>query len=291
MPKSLTIDLNYNCNNDCQFCFNLYDKTKPFSVEQAKESIVAAKEQGVSSLDFYGGEPLLYKEDLVALLTYAHQLGLVSNLATNSTLLDADLITQFNNLGVRSIRTTLHGSNASMHDFITRRPGSFEQTITALQLLAANYQGIIIVNIVVTQLNYKFLQDIVNLINQLDPEGRIVLKFSHLFFNGQAEVYQRLGVGLSQVQPYLAQVVSDLAKQNKKFYLEKYPYCLALPFRNNFLAEADWDQKNIIWTTTCNACEFKNQGCLGFNVNYGKCIANPETEVKLLKQFSYDSFK
>ncbi len=67
-----SLDLNYNCNNDCLFCFNKYDKNKSFDIKQVKKEIDWASKNQFDILDFYGGEPLLYKDDLLEILKYAH---------------------------------------------------------------------------------------------------------------------------------------------------------------------------------------------------------------------------
>jgi sulfatase maturation enzyme AslB (radical SAM superfamily) len=283
-----SVDLNYNCNNNCLFCFNLYDKSRSYKVADIKKQIAKVKKQGVTNLDFYGGEPLLYKKDLLAVLSYAKKLGLQSSLATNATLINKKLVEQFNELGVVSIRTTLHGPNKFIHDLTTKRKGSFAQTLAGIKDFLRYFKGEIIVNFVVTKLNIRHLPQMVELINKLDPHNKVIIKFSNLIYNGQANIYQKLALKFYLVQPVLFQLFKDLVNQKRAFLIEKFPYCVFRPFAKSYVKEEDLDKEIIAWQPECLNCQYKDNGCVGFNTNYLNYIQKDKAEITILNAFKYE---
>ncbi len=281
------IDLNYNCNNDCVFCFNLYDKTKIFNLINVKKEIDKAKRNKIKCLDFYGGEPFLYKQDLIKALAYANKLGFKSSIATNSTLLDEYLVKQLNKYSVQSVRTTLHGHNKILHDLITQRTGSFHQTLRGLNLLIKYFKGEIVINIVVTKLNFKYLMLIIKLIEKLDTKKKIAIKLSNLVYNGDEKNYQKLAGEYCRIQPYLINIIKYLLDKKRGCYLEKFPYCIAKKSSDKFVKEAELDKEIIIWDELCEDCQYKNKGCVGFNINYVRYIRKIKNEAKILNNFNY----
>lgn len=282
MRKS--IDINYNCNNDCIFCFNNHDKAKSFDFAKAKEDLALAAKAKIQYVDFYGGEPLLYKDKLLELIKYAHELGLISSVATNITLLDKNTIDTFNKYGLKQIRTSLLGNNEDTHDLITRRKGSFAETINNLKDLKKYYQGEVIVNVVVTKINYKKLKQIVDLIEGIDQDKKFIIKLSNLVYNGDENLYKKLALKYHLFQPILKEMINYLQENNREFYIEKFPICMAREFAQRFVKEEDLHKETIIWHNYCDKCEFKNNGCVGLNVNYNKYIETSPKEILILNK-------
>jgi MoaA/NifB/PqqE/SkfB family radical SAM enzyme len=280
-----SIDLNYNCNNKCLFCFNLFDKSKKYKIERAKKEIDKAKLDNFNYLDFYGGEPLLYKQDLIAVLKYANEKKLKSGIATNATLLDAELVKEFNCLGVINCRTTLHGHTKFLHELVTQRKNSYCQTINGIKLLLKHFKGEIIINIVITKLNYKYLDQIVNFIMRLDTNKKAAIKLSNLIFNGNLTVYRKLAMPLTILQPILYKVVKNLEKEDMKFFIEKFPKCILISYADRFIKEEDLD-KELVWSEPCNYCLHKKDNCVGFTKNYFNYIRKEPNEVEILNKFN-----
>ncbi|HDQ74149.1 MAG TPA: radical SAM protein [Chloroflexi bacterium] len=90
-------------------------------------------EVGVPHICFTGGEPTL-RDDLVELITYAEELGMVTGLLTdgrrlrNQVYLDELLLA-----GLDHLQITLVSHRAEIHDAVLGRPGSWEETMTGLK--------------------------------------------------------------------------------------------------------------------------------------------------------------
>ncbi len=210
-----------------------------------------------------------------------------SGIATNATFLDDKIVKIFNELGVVNCRTSMHGHNKVLHDMVTQRKGSFEKTSRGINSLINYFNGEIIINIVITKLNYKYLPDIVLHICKLDPGKKAAIKFSNLIYNHNNDVYRKIGLSLSATQPVVYKVIKNIVK-DRKFYIEKYPYCFLKPFSKNFIIEKDLGREIIFWHNDCAVCKFKNKSCVGLNINYVNYIQPDIGEIKKLNNFKYE---
>lgn len=78
-----------------------------------------------------GGEPLL-RPDIFELVAYARGLGLEISIATNGTLLTREMAREFKKMGVANIAVGLNANDESVHEQITRVPGSFAKSKNAI---------------------------------------------------------------------------------------------------------------------------------------------------------------
>ena len=82
-PYRMDLALTYRCQNDCPHCYVGRPKDFPeMSTEQWKRVIDRCWELGIPHLTFTGGEATL-RPDLVELVQYAEDVGLVTGLQTN----------------------------------------------------------------------------------------------------------------------------------------------------------------------------------------------------------------
>ncbi|MBR4076201.1 MAG: radical SAM protein, partial [Lentisphaeria bacterium] len=78
LPPHLTLELTAKCNYACPYCYCVWHKSgkrppRDRSTDQWKKILDRCAEDGVKSLSFSGGEPLLRK-DLRELIRYAKKL-------------------------------------------------------------------------------------------------------------------------------------------------------------------------------------------------------------------------
>lgn len=75
IPGQVIIQYTTNCNARCPQCgmrvSEKYERTK-LPLEEVKKIIDSASKQGVEALSFTGGEPLLYKDEILELIHYAN---------------------------------------------------------------------------------------------------------------------------------------------------------------------------------------------------------------------------
>ena len=157
--KEMDIIVGYSCNNHCRFCCergNSGDKT----TEQIKDEIKKAKEAGVNRLVFTGGEPTIRK-DIIELIRYAKQFGFDEIfMITNGRMMSYEkFANKIINAGLTHILFSLHAPKASVHDFLTQSPGSFNQIIKGMKnALAMNVM--VENNTVLTKYNYHLFPEL-----------------------------------------------------------------------------------------------------------------------------------
>lgn len=94
-----------------------------------------ASEMGVKSVQFIGGEPLLHP-DIATLVRAARRADLSVEVYSNLTNVHNDIWDLFLTEGV-SIATSFYSSNASSHEAITQRPGSYSRTVRNMERAVA----------------------------------------------------------------------------------------------------------------------------------------------------------
>ncbi len=188
--KKALIKIQYQCNNNCLFCHAL-DKRNipPLRFHQIINKINQALQIGAEMILFSGGEPTLHP-DFPKVVNSLWQRKIPWGLITNGRLLSYRKLSE--NLLKRNLKyvyLTLNSANPERHDFITRTPGSFNQTLRALKNLSS-HQIELIVNVVVTKLNLKDLKKIVDLVEEfkinrikfslVEPKGEALKNFNKL---------------------------------------------------------------------------------------------------------------
>ncbi|MDO4800114.1 MAG: radical SAM protein [Bacillota bacterium] len=126
-PISLTIELNTTCNWRCQHCYIPEHSNKGLTSDSIKKILREARELGVYELVLTGGEITL-RLDLVEIVEYARELGIV-NLLSNASTLNADLVNKLKKLNIRSYSSTVFSMQPHVHDSITRVRGSYFSAI------------------------------------------------------------------------------------------------------------------------------------------------------------------
>lgn len=171
------------CNNRCEQCHASSGKTLPdeLTTEEGKrllDSMATIKE--FRMLAFGGGEPLL-RPDIFELVAYARKLGLEISIATNGTLLTREMAKELRKLGVINIAVGLNAREASIHEQITRVPGSFEKSRQACYYTKESGMNLQI-NTTVMKENREAIPGLLNFASEIDaqivllyqlvPEGR-----------------------------------------------------------------------------------------------------------------------
>jgi len=118
------------CNLRCEQCHACSGKPLPneLNTEEGKRLLDGMAAIGeFRMLALGGGEPLV-RPDIVELVAYARRLGLEISIATNGTLLTPEMAKEFKKMGVANIAVGLNANDESVHEQITRVPGSFEKS-------------------------------------------------------------------------------------------------------------------------------------------------------------------
>lgn len=226
--------LGFSCNNNCIMCTtkpkgeNYKDRTTEEVIRDLQKGI----KQGFKKIEFTGGEPTIRK-DISQLIKYARNLGYEDiALSTNGRMLSYDDFTK--NIirnGVNRINFSLYGHNKKLHNAVTRTPRAFEQTIQGIKNLQKFPQLTIIVNTVVSRLNYQNLTDLGKFLSSLKIKFFNILD---LIPDGYAkDFYGKLVVRMNDLSPALNSLESILEKFNLVTFFD-FPLCLFKPeLRNN----------------------------------------------------------
>jgi radical SAM protein with 4Fe4S-binding SPASM domain len=132
-PYRMDLALTYRCQNDCPHCYVGRPKGFPeMTTEQWKRVIDRCWEQGIPHLTFTGGEATL-RSDLVELVQYAEDVGLVTGLQTNGRgLRDRAYLDELLLAGLDHIQITLESHDAAIHDRMVGVDGAWQETIEGI---------------------------------------------------------------------------------------------------------------------------------------------------------------
>jgi radical SAM protein with 4Fe4S-binding SPASM domain len=137
-PYRMDLALTYRCQNDCPHCY--VDRPRDFpemDTEAWKRIIDRCWEVGIPHLTFTGGEATL-RPDLVELVHYAEQVGLVTGLLTNGRRLrDPAYLDDLLLAGLDHIQITLESHDPAVHDEMVGAPGAWEETVAGIKTVIA----------------------------------------------------------------------------------------------------------------------------------------------------------
>ncbi|MFN7951571.1 MAG: radical SAM protein [bacterium] len=148
-PENVTFLLTHGCNLTCHMCEcgsvgvnpdgggYIVAKRDEMTREQFAHVIDQLDDWGVKNLIFSGGEVLLRKHDLLALVRHAADKGFNTTVVSNSLAWTEDLAHTFADAGLTNFTSSLDGACAETHDKIRGKPGSFDKVVRTLRQFAA----------------------------------------------------------------------------------------------------------------------------------------------------------
>jgi radical SAM protein with 4Fe4S-binding SPASM domain len=135
IPLKVLWELTYRCNERCVHCYIVPDPTREeLSTEEAIRIIDELAEEGCLFLTFSGGEALT-RSDFFDIAGYARERGFAIRLLTNGTLITPEVADRIKALRPVTVEISIYGITPSIHDAVTRVPGSHEKSVRALTLL------------------------------------------------------------------------------------------------------------------------------------------------------------
>src|SRR6185369_9224239 len=159
------------CPNDCPFCFQ--PKTGiDFNVNNLPEAIHMFNKLGVQKIDISGGEPLSFS-DISLICETLKSSGIHITLTTNGVgPEDKKQWLSENGKLFSRVMFSINGFDEASHDTLCTVPGTFAQTLNAIESLSsANYSKVRI-NTVITKilLPIKNQEKLLTVIKKLEPE-------------------------------------------------------------------------------------------------------------------------
>ena len=132
--RNVMFELTLACNLNCIQCYCNAGTPRPCELEtqEITKFIDYIAETSTDSITFTGGEPLLHK-DFLSIAGYTSDHGLSVSIFTNGELLNKHVLKNLSQINVQSIQISLDGSRARTHDFIRRKKGLFNKTLSAVK--------------------------------------------------------------------------------------------------------------------------------------------------------------
>jgi cyclic pyranopterin phosphate synthase len=206
--KTLIIMVGYTCNNNCIICSNRPDdKTaNDRTTDDIVGDLIKGKKDGYNKVEFTGGEPTV-RPDILKLAQYAKDIG-YKEIAVSSN----GRLFSYNSFcdkavssGINRVTFTLYGPTASVHDAITRTPGSFEQTISGIKNVLKVKDVTVTISTVVTALNFSHLLETKNLLSEIGVKRWSI---AELIPYGNAKLfYKMLAVKFKDLSPILNELI------------------------------------------------------------------------------------
>lgn len=133
---SVLLELTYQCNLDCFYCYNQKGLTgKQLRLADYQQLLDDLAAMGALTIALSGGEPLAHP-DFMAIGRYARDLGFVVRVKSNGHALTEERALKVQQeIDPFCIELSLHGANAKTHDKQTRVPGSFRRLMRNIEVM------------------------------------------------------------------------------------------------------------------------------------------------------------
>ncbi len=203
LPLSIQIEITELCNFRCPFCYNdsVIRKREKLPIEKWKKFLYELKELGgVFQCAFSGGEPLLYKDEILELMEILHYDHTGLMLITNGYFLDRIYIEKLCKFNWYWIQVSLDSYKPNIHDELRGMKGSFNKALLAIKCLKDFGLPVAISSVIcsknicdiagIVKLAYELQVDIV-LFSPILPVGRTVFNPQLRLNYGQLIEYEK----------------------------------------------------------------------------------------------------
>ncbi len=219
------------CNNDCLMCASAPVRTvfrgkllPPRYLQKLQVNLSAGKRLGSTRVIITGGEPTL-NPYLFEAVRYAKSVGFKEIiLRTNGRLFCyREQAVSAVGAGVNAFEVSLHGHQAHLHEYLTRAPGSFLQTLGGIKNLVGLGQTVICTT-VICRPNFRHLPDIARLALEAGVSG---LRFCVVELPvEEREAKTSLVVRQEMAAPWLIKALDLTVKAGKTASVDGIPACL-----------------------------------------------------------------
>jgi len=295
--KRIDVKISFQCNNSCRFCVQ-GDKRDRFPDKNSQEIMSILREERINcnSVVFTGGEPTI-QANLIDYVKYAKDLDYkIIQIQTNGRLFFyKDYCLRLIKAGANVFNPAIHGSSAKIHDYLTRSPGSFKQTMEGIKNLY-NLKQKMLFNTVINKVNYQDLPNIVRMLVNFKPSV-LQLAFMHIspLVQKDPSLVKEIVPRYFQIEKYVKESLQVGIKAKININTEAIPYCFMKDYEkyviedripNTNIYDADSTIKNF------NAARKINEKAKGPNCHkckYNKICEGPWRDYPDI--FGWDEFK
>lgn len=183
--ESAYIEITSQCNLSCPYCYNnsnCNSINNELAFDTIKEIIDILSKKGKHTIVISGGEPFLHPQ-INDIITYCFEKEVRPNIVSNLTMLDIDKMDDLLNKDV-NIQITFDGID-EISQSQTRSKGTFYKNITLMkEAIKLNKLENISVRYNIHKLNYQYLEDFINMINDFNI-NKVTLSFVKSIGNGK----------------------------------------------------------------------------------------------------------
>lgn len=249
--RRLELHLTYTCPERCVFCSEEHRMAtyKKFPVTWGRVARVLREHaaRGVEAVHFTGGEPTIHPRFIQA-CQLARKLGMRTSIGSIGTMLSREPFARRALPHLDEALFSLHGPSAAVHDPLTRRDGSFDRVVAAINNARRLRPGFgLFVNTVLTKHNVDALPDTVALAASL---GAQLIVVSNLTPEGGGDArYVELAPSLEQLAAALPAAAERIAGGETVLRFFGVPMCILGPHRM-LSNDLHWDPRvTVEWTT------------------------------------------
>jgi MoaA/NifB/PqqE/SkfB family radical SAM enzyme len=216
----------FACNNRCIFCAqeNIRQREETLTGDGLRAAIDDAVDAGATAVDLVGGEPTLL-DGLEGLIRHACSTGVESVLLqTNGRRLSYRAYArQLVESGLDAAEISIHGPREKIHDYHTRVPGSFGQTLRGIA--NARAAGLKVgTTMVVTRSNFRHLDEQVELMSKMGVDAvHFAVARS---FGAALERFRRVVPRWSAMVPALKRAADRARRLGIPLLINGLPICL-----------------------------------------------------------------
>lgn len=224
--KRVDVKVWFACNNHCNFCVQ-WDKRykfKPRTLQEIKDILKDEFKNWSLWVVFTGWEPTVHP-DLIECVKYAKKLWFVSiQIQSNwRNFADLEYVKKLINAWVSEFGPSIHWFNKETHDKQVWSPWSWEQVIKWIINLK-NLNQIVIINSVITKINYKEIPELASLLIKLWV-NQFQFAFVHILWSAEKNK-QEVVPKKSDAIPYIKKALDIWKKAWIICMTEAIPFCL-----------------------------------------------------------------
>ncbi len=189
--NTVALELTYRCNEKCIHCYVddcPITSEDELSFEEYKSVLFQLKELGCINLLLTGGEVCL-KSDFIEIARYATSLGFLVDVFTNGIAMTDEQFDALCDMKVNSVSFSLYGSEPSIHDAITKVPGSFDLTLKRAMMFKCAGVDTYIKNVVMKQ-NLDDLENLYRLGKRIGIDVKTATNISNTHTGVSAQPYR-----------------------------------------------------------------------------------------------------
>jgi len=237
--KRLDLKVGFQCFNRCRFCIQ-GDKRHRYPDKSSEEikKILKKSRKEAEEIVFTGGEPSFRPKELLEWVRCAKELEYKTiQIQTNGRMFAyKDYCRDIIEAGANEFSPAIHGSTPEIHDYLTRAPGSWKQTVQGIKNLRSLGQYVL-TNTVICKPNYKDLPNVAKLLVSLEVD-QFQFAFMHIneIIFHDPKLIEEIVPRYLGVEPYVKKGLRIGIKAGIRVMTEAIPYCFMKGFEK-FIAE------------------------------------------------------